>query len=69
MTKAKKISNEKLYIQTLEQWLLYRGYYYHPLDCQEAYNFMYRTFKLSWHKTQKIIFKKISKEILDSLIY
>lgn len=61
--------NEKFYIETLEQWLLKRGYYNHHLDNTEAYDFMYYTFQLSWHKTQKLIFKKISKKILDELEY
>lgn len=69
MRKIEKIENEKFYIETLEQWLLKRGAYYHPLDCNFAYWFMYDTFRLSWHKTQRLIFKKISKELLDKLQY
>ena len=69
MRKIDKIENEKFYTETLEQWLLNRGYYHHRIDCIFAYEFMYNTFHLSWHKTQKILFKKIPKKILDDLIY
>ena len=69
MRKIDKINNENFYIKTLKQWLIKRGYYNHPLDCQKAYAFMFNTFGLSWHKTQRIIFKNISKKILDDLIY
>lgn len=69
MRKIDKIENENFYIKTLEQWLLKRGYYNHNGDCIDAYNFMYDTFQLSWHKTQRLILKKISKEILDKIEY
>lgn len=69
MRKIDKIENEKLYTETIKQWLLYRGYYRHSLDNMFLYQFMYDTFHLSWHKTQKIIFKNIPKKILDKLNY
>ena len=69
MRKINKINNEKLYIDTLTQWLLNKGYYNHSLDCFLAYDFMFSTFSLSWHKTQKLILKKIPKKILDNLTY
>lgn len=69
MRKLEKIENEKFYVETLEQWLLNRGYYNHNLDRFQAYWFMYDTFHLSWHKVQRLIFKKISKDILDELNY
>lgn len=69
MRKIDKLENEKFYIEVLENWLIERGYYHHRNDCIFAYWFMYDTFNLSWHKTQKLIKKKISKKILDSLDY
>ena len=69
MRKIDKFKNEKFYIESLESWLIERGYYNHHIDCIFAYWFMYDTFHLSWHKTQRLIKKKISKEILDNLDY
>ena len=69
MRKIDKIENEKMYIEILEDWLLNRGYYRHSIDSFFAYEFMYDTFNLSWNKTQKLLYKKISKELLDELNY
>lgn len=69
MRKIDKIENEKLYTEIIKEWLLNRGYYYHSIDKMFLYWFMYDTYHLSWHKTQKIIFKNIPKKILDELSY
>ena len=69
MRKIDKIKNEEFYTETLKQWLLNCECYDHDLDCQDVYAFMYDTFHLSWHKTQRIIYKNIPRKILDDLRY
>ena len=69
MRKENKVKNEKFYTELILNWFRYKKYYNHDLDCWELYNYMYYTAHLSWHKVQRIIFKNISKEILDELSY
>ena len=71
MTRYEKNINETLYIIDLLEWLQLRGYYNHNFatDRQLVYDFMYYTHHLSWHKTQRLILKKIPKKVLDRLEY
>lgn len=71
MRKIDKINNEKAYLEMLKYWFTKRGYYNHnnPEDRQKIYAFMYYNFHLSWHKTQKLILKKIPKKLLDEILY
>jgi len=69
MRKIDKVENEKFYTEVILNWFAQKGCYNHKLDCYKLYFYMYNNFRLSYHKVQRIIFKNISREILDDLSY
>lgn len=69
MRKIDKVENEKFYTELILDWLNHKGAYNHHLDNCKLYSYMDYNLHLSWHKVQRIIFKKIPKEVLDNLKY
>lgn len=68
MTREKK---EKRKIECIAGMYLYFNkidyIYEHDYDCYELYDYMYKNYKLSWHKVQRLWFKEVPEKLRETM--